>query len=204
MRCSNLSLVFLIVFLSLTILVSSRSRTEAYTTVISGSGFSIEIADSIGFTTEYTLDIEVISGFWNGTNGTITATTRRGVLAFESTNATTLELSSVDSEHGFRLDTEGVESSSSLGNSTYRTVIATANHIVLVWSWNQPSFIDLWFMFGVGMTGIAMMILGPFYLAKGVVKNAYSSDTAQRLGWAALLFIIGFGLVVCWLWPGGG
>ena len=194
----------LTVFLLLSLFSIALYRTYANGAVlISGSNFNIETAGSIGFQSQYTLDMEVTSGIMNGTNGKLGVTMRTGSLSFDSYDDCTLELSSADAPQGFRLDTSGVESTAMLGDFVYETVFKSGKRIVLTWSWNQPSFVDIYFMLGVGLSGIIMMIFAPTWVAFAIIHKAYDAETAKRFGMAMLIFIIGFGMVVCWLWPGG-
>jgi len=62
------------------------------------------------------------------------------------------------------------------------------------------SWLDLYFMFGVGMVGLFMMVFAPTWVAFGLRRNVFQPDKIERIGKAVLIFIIGFGLFISWLW----
>jgi len=71
------------------------------------------------------------------------------------------------------------------------------------WDWRHEeydSWLDLYFMFGVGMAGLVMMAFAPTYLVFGIRKKSFGTETAERVGYCILIFCVGFGLFVSWLW----
>jgi len=57
-------------------------------------------------------------------------------------------------------------------------------------------------MLGVGLAGIAMLIVGPTWFARTFVKHGLDTESIEHLGYAMLFVVLGFGFVVVWLWPG--
>ena len=176
-------------------------NSNVVTVSASDTNILFETSGNLAFQHDYTLNMEVISGVLNGTNGTIQLTGRSGTLTFISSNDSTIQVSSSDAPNGFRYTTEGVSSTTQIDEYVYQSSIISGNNIFIHWSWNQYSFVDEYFMLGVGMFGITLMVFAPTWTAFQVVKKAYDFETVKRLGYSLFLFIIGFGLFITWLWP---
>jgi len=196
----------LTVFLVLTLflfLYFKKDFVDASNGLVSTSNFYIFLEENskLGFQHDHILIMEVISGNMNGTNATIHLTGRSGTLSFISSNTSTIEVSCSNDSNGFRYDTEGITSTIQTDTFTYQSIIPDSTQIVIHWSWNQYSFVDEYFMLGVGVFGITLMVFAPTWTAFQVIKKAYDFETVKRIGYSLFLFIIGFGLFITWLWP---
>ncbi len=62
-----------------------------------------------------------------------------------------------------------------------------------------PSWIDVYFSFGIGMAGIVLMCASPtWFVMKAKSKGAHE-DTIERGVYAILIFCFGYGLFIAWL-----
>lgn len=62
-----------------------------------------------------------------------------------------------------------------------------------------PNWLDLYFMFGVGIAGLILMIFAPTWVGFGLRRKSFDPDKVERIGIAFLLFCIGYGLFISWL-----
>ena len=66
-----------------------------------------------------------------------------------------------------------------------------------------PTFIDKYFGLGLFIGGIIMMIYAPSWVAWKVKKSGVTPDTVERLGYAMLIFLVGFGLFLSFIYGSG-
>lgn len=202
MRCNKLTLTFLIVFLSLTILLSYRIKTQAIiiSTIISGSDFSLYFENStLTFQTDYDIDFECVTGIWNATNGTLSVGRETGTISFIPVDNCTLDISTV-ADREFSVQCSGASLTRNEGN--YTASILSGPRVTISWRFLAWSLIDNYFMLGVGLTGIIMLIAGPTLFARTFIKHGLDEYSVEWLGYAMLFVVMGFGFVVVWLWPG--
>lgn len=62
------------------------------------------------------------------------------------------------------------------------------------------SILDQYFMFGIGVTGLLFVVFAPCWCIWEVKKHGVTEEAIERFGYAMLLFIVGFGLIVMYLW----
>lgn len=65
---------------------------------------------------------------------------------------------------------------------------------------NPPSAFQLPLILITGLGGIFLMVFAPVYAILAIRKNPFHEDTMERIGICLILFAIGFGLVITWLW----
>jgi len=185
--------LFLLLFLS----IPSHSANV----LVTGSNFGLQFYEgqSLGLCGNYPLIFDVESGLWNGSSGTITVYKDRGTFSFYAENNTVLEVASPDAPSGIDLSVSGA-SYTQPSKFTWLVTVTTNNTVTFVWNWRLVSWLDLYFMFGVGMSGLIMMVFAPSWVALGVRRNAFQVDKMERIGYAILIFCVGFGLFCCWLW----
>jgi len=190
-----LSLVSLFILLFLAIPSQSSSL------LIYGSDFGLTFnaGDSLALCGNYPLLFDVQSGLWNGSSGGLTVYADRGRFSFFAENDTVLEVSSPDAPSGLDFGGSGA-TFESIGKFLWKVTITSGNIVVFTWNWRLVSWLDLYFMFGVGMAGLIMMVFAPSWVALGVRRNAFQVDKMERIGYAILIFCVGFGLFMCWLW----
>jgi len=168
---------------------------------IRGSNFGLNFYEgqSLALCGNYPLFFEVKSGYWNGSSGGLTVYADRGRMSFFAENDTVLEVSSPDAPSGIDLGVSGA-SYTQPEKFVWLVTITSNNTVTFTWNWRLPSWLDLYFMFGVGMSGLIMMVFAPSWVAMGVRRNAFQVDNMERIGYAILIFCVGFGLFMCWLW----
>ena len=66
-----------------------------------------------------------------------------------------------------------------------------------------PSYVDIYFGLGLFLAGVIMMIFAPSWVAWKVKKSGVTPDTVERLGYAMLIFIVGFGLFLSFIYGSG-
>jgi len=192
--------LILLILCSLLVLVLSH-KVLSSSLLVSGSNFSLTFnaGDSLTLCGRNLLVFDVESGLWNGSSGAITVYNDRGRFSFYAENDTVLEVSSPDAPSGLDLSVSGA-SYTQPSKFVWLVTITTNNTVTFVWNWRLPSWLDLYFMFGVGMAGLIMMVFAPAWVAMGVRRNAFQVDKIERIGYAVLIFCVGFGLFCCWLW----
>lgn len=159
------------------------------------------VGQSIAFQTQYTLKLEVTEGILNGTSGNLRMWEREGELKFNAVNDSQIYLSSPDVEYGFDLSINGATGGfSNLGNFTWSANILTGDNIVILWSWRIESWVDQYTVLGIGLGGLILMVASPTWVALKIKKTGITADSIERIGYAILLFLIGFGLLIIWLW----
>lgn len=177
---------------------SSKAPSNA---LVYGSDFGLQFyeGDSLALCGQNPLIFEVKSGLWNGSSGAVTVYADRGRFSFYAENNTVLEVSCPDAPSGLDLSVSGA-SYTQPSKFVWLVTVTSNNTVSFVWNWRLPSWLDLYFMFGVGMAGLIMMVFAPSWVAMGVRRNAFQVDKMERIGYAVLIFCVGFGLFCSWLW----
>jgi len=177
------------------------SATQSSNALVYGSNFGLQFyeGDSLGLCGQNPLIFDVQSGFWNGSSGAVTVYKDRGRFSFLAENDTVLEVSSPDAPSGIDLSVSGA-SYTQPSKFVWLVTVTSGKTVTFTWNWRLPSWLDLYFMFGVGMAGLIMMVFAPSWVALGVRRNAFQVDKIERIGYAVLIFCVGFGLFMCWLW----
>ena len=65
------------------------------------------------------------------------------------------------------------------------------------------NYVDEYFGLGLFIGGIIMMIYAPSWVAWKVKKSGVTPDTVERLGYAMLIFLVGFGLFLSFIYGSG-
>jgi len=146
------------------------------------------------------LTLMVESGEINASASTISVYTARGRLAFNSANTSTLNATSGNPEN-FDLRIDG--GTFTLFNHTYTLSIPSNVPIIISWKFYPTNPIDEYFMLGLGLAGVGFMIFSPCWVTWEVKKHGVTEVAVERFGYAMLMFIVGFGLIVMYLWGGG-
>jgi len=194
-------LSFLIVFLSLFLLTITiyKYSARADSLLASGTNFTFLFEDS-ALTLQAYSDIEFIctSGIWNATNGTLTVRTESGAISFIPVDNCTLDIGTVG-DRDLSVECSGAALSKNEGN--YTATILSGPRVTIRWRYLPWSLIDNYFMLGVGLFGIGMMIAGPVIFARTFIRHGLDPDSVEWLGYGMLMVIMGFGFLVVWLWP---
>lgn len=198
MRCQRkISLLVLTVLLTCFLCLP---LAQSSTVLVSGSDFALNFhaGESLGLQGDYPLFFEVESGFWNGSQGALTVYDDRGQFRFFAENNTVLKVSCPDSPSGIDFDVSGANYSNP-AKFVWLVTVTTNSTVSFLWAWRLVSWLDLYFMFGVGISGVFMMVFAPSWVAYGFRRNAFDPDKIERVGYAILLFCVGFGLFMSWL-----
>lgn len=195
---TKIIIVFLFLFLlSMTIY---KFQVKADHLIASGTDFTLYFEDStLMFNAYSNIAFECVTGIWNATNGTLTLRTDTGSLSFIPVDNCVIDIGTV-SDRAFKVGCTGATLTQSEGN--YTTTISSGPRVTITWHYLPWSLIDNYFMLGVGLTGIIMLIAGPTMFARTFIKHGLDSDSVEWLGYAMLFVVLGFGFVVVWLWPG--
>jgi len=192
----------LTVFLCLFLLgiTTYKFQAKAQRTLAYGTDFNIYFAAStLTFQAYSDIDFECVTGVWNGTNSTLLLQTDSGTLSFIPVDNCTIDIGTV-ADREFLVQCSGASLTKSEGN--YTATILSGPRVTITWRYLPWSLIDNYFMLGVGLTGIIMLIAGPTWFARTFVKHGLDTETIEHLGYAMLFVVLGFGFVVVWLWPG--
>lgn len=189
--------LFLIFITSFTMKVKAQGRT-----LVSGSFDPMFAVVDGGFVFwgDHYVNFTVVSGTWNGSSGEITVKTDSGDLVFTSQDNCTIEVSVPETDRDFQMQASGVALSESDG--VYSIIVTSGPKVRITWRYLPWSLIDNYFMLGVGLTGIVMLIAGPIWFVRTFVTHGLDSQTIEQIGYTMLLVVMGFGFAVVWLWPG--
>lgn len=161
-----------------------------------------ESTSSLGFQMDInkTVILQITSGLLNSTTYSFNLNSGGGHFQFTAINDTQITISY-----------EGLDQVSVSGdqNNAQRVIssdtsitVDTSNNVRISWRDLPFSVIDDYFMLGVGLTGIIMLIAGPTIFARTFIKHGLDSESIEWLGYGMLFVVLGFGFVVVWLWPG--
>jgi len=183
------------------ILFLCLNHSYASSLYVSGSDFSLIFSsgDSLRLQGSYDLIFDVENGLWNGSSGYVRVYRDRGRFSFYAENDSLLEVSSPDAPSGIDLTVSGA-SYSKTDEFVWLVTIISSNTVTFVWNWKIESWLDKYFLFGVGIVGLIMMVFAPTWVALGLRRNAFQPEKLERIGIAFLLFVVGFGLFISWLW----
>jgi len=172
------------------------------TPYISGTDFTIECSEgsSLAFQGDDSLQVEVLSGIWNSSSNYILTYNDGGQLTFVALNDTTLEVCSPDVEGGFNIQIIGANQTTHLGNLTYNMVVKSGDNVNILWNWRIESWIGKYTMFALGLSGLILMVASPSWVAYQLRKGGIKPEDFERTMYGLLLFCVGFGLLVMWLW----
>lgn len=88
-------------------------------------------------------------------------------------------------------------SSWSYNNDTSTVFLTCSNNALVTISWvSLPDLVSDYSWIAIFLSGIFLMAWGPSWFAWKVKKVGITSDSIERLGYAMLLFLIGFGLLI--------
>lgn len=178
------------------------SCMHAYSTLhacISGSDFALCFRELEVFSIQGdagTIDFLVDEGLFNASLCSTLVYRDSGQLSLYAENNSMLEVSCPDAD--MDLVISGADYSNP-ENSLWLVNVTSGNTVSFRWHWRLVSWLDLYFMFGVGMSGLFLMVFAPSWVAYGFRKNAFDPNKIERVGYAILLFCIGFGLFLSWL-----
>lgn len=198
-RLRALGLILGLVLLSLL----WTSKAPASNTV-TGRNFIVDFdtGQGLAFQGDDTLLIEVTSGVLNASSTYLWMSSRRGEFSFTAINNTELELSSPDAESGVDLSILGANRTTRLLNFTWEAVVMAGDTVRIIWGWRLESWIDKYTMLGIGISGLIMMVASPSWVAWQLKSGRIKPESFENMMYGLLIFCVGFGLLVMWLWAG--
>lgn len=149
---------------------------------------------------DYTLEIEIKKvGLY--ANASVTVYNDRGELSWRhGVGSAIIQISSPDS-HGFNLTISGnYYNILRIDKFVWIVNLPALSTLKIVWFWRIESWIDKYTILGMGLGGLILMVFVPTWVALMIKKKGITPDSIERFGYAMLLFFVGFGLVVIWLW----
>lgn len=192
------SILIVFLFLAFILCLSLITKVKSDSLLVSGSNLSFHFANATASFQAYSyVEFECVSGEWNGTNANLTVRTHSGSLAFIPVDNCTLDIGTV-SDRTMLVTASNATLIKINGN--YSAAVLNGSRIVFTWRFLQWSLIDNYFMLGVGLTGIIMIVAAPTMLARTFIKTGLSDVTIEWIGYAMLMMIMGFGFLVVWLW----
>jgi len=190
----------------ITVIWEGGCYSYAYATnnLVYGDGFHVlfESGSSLAFQHDInkTVMLQIETGLLNSSENTVQVDSGGGYFYFTALNNTQITISYVGIDQVY---VSGDQNSGNrlIGTDTSITV-EIGNNVRISWRYLPWSLIDNYFMLGVGLAGIIMLISGPTWFARTFVKHGLDTETIEHLGYGMLMMIMGFGFVVVWLWPG--
>ena len=176
-----------------------RASSTLESSVASGSGFNAYFSEGsdLKFQNDYLFTFHVESGELNGTGCSLALTSTHGHFSFFSNNETTLHAYTLDTDNlGFSC--EGATFTGS--NSSFTVSVPASASVTFVWAYFIPSYVDMYTTTAIGLGGIFLMVFSPTWVAWKIRKSGADVSTVERIGYGMLLFCVGFGLFVMWLW----
>jgi len=198
----HLKTKFILVFLFLIFITAFTVtvKVKADSLIASGSGFTLYFVDSALTFQQYSnVEFDCVSGVWNATNGTLTVRTDSGTLSFIPVDNCTLNIGTT-ADRELQVSSSEVSLVRTEGN--YTATILSGARVTISWRYLPWSMIDNYFMLGVGLTGIIMLIAGPTMFARTFIKHGLDDVSVEWIGYAMLMMVMGFGFLVVWLWSG--
>jgi len=166
----------------------------------SGSGFPVETSGSIAFQSDSTLQIDVLTGLLNSSSASLSLYARTGTFSFNNVNDSIIQVTSPDAEGGFEIDINGATQTIETGRFIHRVTILTGDVVTITWGWRLESWIGKYTMFALGMGGLILMVASPTWGIWTFKKKGLDPDSFERLAYAFIIFCIGFGLLIMWLY----
>jgi len=169
---------------------------------IRASNFNINYISSgraIAFQSDDTLQIEVLTGLLNGTSGYLLVYNDRGTFRYNATNNAKLEITSPDAQHGYGFSVSGAMNTTQISAFVWRTSVSAGSVVTFSWVWRIESWVDHT-MLALGFGGIILMVASPTWVALEIRKKGLDADSIERGAYGMLLFCVGFGLLIMWLW----
>jgi len=165
------------------------------------SDFLLEINEGmgVGFQGDNSLIMEVKSGLLNGSSCSLALYDRRGSFSFTAMDLSIIEITS-DAEEGYDITITGVNNQTETEAFVWSVGINTGNDVTIQWSWRIESWTGKYTMLALGFGGLILMVASPTWVAYEIRKKGLDADSIERGAYGMLLFCVGFGLMVMWLW----
>jgi hypothetical protein len=167
----------------------------AYGGSVSGTDFIvfIECGGSLGFQNQpsHFVLLSVNSGELNSSDTYLSMSNDHGRFTFYSNNSATLIISYSVSR--IQVSGDMAQDARLLANNT-QISIAPTNTVTLEWWITVEPWLPIMFIFG--MIGLVAMFAGPMIGIKKWKEHDYYNGARM----AIMLFAIGFGLTISWLW----
>jgi len=189
MRCKYTKQTILIVFLGLLFFTAYKVYAQIQTTDTFNiqflTGTSLQIQPKVNPNLFLTLTVQ--SGTLNGT----------GTLSMNNEGAGTLTITHASNVVVAVTASEGIDYQ--VNGEMRRNNFTASPSDVTVIRWNLSGYqipLDTYVMVGMGLFGFFSLVFAPVYMVAKFKKGDWSSGFC----WGLLLFLVGIGLVIAWLW----
>jgi hypothetical protein len=195
------SLKFLFLFLLFGVFLIGFSFSQPQRAYVLGTcNFHFHASEGFSFqgVDNDTVIFTVMNGTLDTTDSTVQIYASMGRVVFNSSSIATLNFTSLNPEN-LRLSVDGKSNFAQIGNS-YIMSVPLAADMIIQWQFYPPDFLGDYFLLGEGLVGVGLMIFSPAWVTWEIKKHGVTQEAIERFGYAMLLFIVGFGLVIMYLW----
>jgi hypothetical protein len=151
--------------------------------------------------------IENIGALLNGTDATLRLTPDGGTLAFLNDATTTVLIWAENCSDGLDVSISGSPDFIQTGTlpdselpGEWTATFPAATSISITWSWRLESYIDKYTMLGIGLFGVGLIFFACIWATLGFRKWGFDIESVSRLDIAFIVFLIGMGFILVWLW----
>jgi hypothetical protein len=168
--------------------------------VLGTCNFHFNVGESFSFQgiDNDTVIFTVMNGTLDTTDSTVQIYASMGRVVFNSSSVATLNFTSLNPMN-LRLSVDGKSNFAKIGNSYIMSVPLGAD-MIIQWQFYPPDFLGDYFLLGEGLVGVGLMIFSPAWVTWEIKKHGVTQTAIERFGYAILLFIVGFGLIIMYLW----
>jgi hypothetical protein len=145
----------------------------------------------------YYLNVSNTGGNFSGSGFTVYGSDRYGLLTYTALADHNFTLNFDPTTDRPRVVLEGF-SASVVDLWEYTGEVNTNDLVLIRWEGFRPGVIDLYFILGIGISGISMIIAGLVFMAL-LITGGFKGDNLNYLAISFVLVILGFGLTVVWL-----
>jgi hypothetical protein len=79
-------------------------------------------------------------------------------------------------------------------------IVESGNSVIITWNYPLYSYLDYTTLF-MGIGGVIMIIFSPMWMIHKIKEKGFlETETIERFGYCLIIFLIGFGLMITWLW----
>ena len=186
-------LIYLHLFIHVAVIARSQIIQTSDTFDLLLTSGSLSIQNEQEFVT-----FAVVSGTWNGSQASLDVDTSNGHLTFYSNDSCSLEMQ-ITTDRTINVVVSGV-SISALNETAFTITITTGQDVAISWGYNLESYTDEYTVLAFGLVGIGMMVFSPAWTIRKVLNEGVDVDSVEGIGYAVLIFIIGLGLFITFLY----
>ena len=195
-KSSLLAIACLLVYLHLSI-HCAYTRSQIITTA---NAFDLVISDTLSIQNdEEFVTFTVESGLLNGSNTNLDVDTGAGHLVFYAEDNCELEMELI-TERTISVSVVGCTIESTSDTNIFIITILSGNNVEISWGYNLESYADKYTVLAFGIVGVCMMVFAPVWGIRKILNDGLEVETVERVGYAILVFMIGLGLFITFLY----